>query len=1466
MKKRIITICALIGTIDGALSAADRHVGVAQTYATIQAAVNASSPGDVVHVHTGTYHERVTISGKTSLTLKNADGESPVISGNGLVASAAGVESGLIEIKNSNSIIVSGLTITDYQAPTASQIPVGIHVWNTASMSNIQLINNTISAITNNFATTTVKASAYGIAVRATTASRLTDVVIKSNSLSNLRTGWSESIALNGNVSRFDVSGNTISNCNNIGIDFIGYENGAGVEDRARDGVCRDNVIYDIHTLGRNGAYDTSAAPGIYVDGGANITIERNHVFNTDIGISVGSEKHGYYSDRVTVRSNLIRGFTKFGVVLGGSDDVDNGGATNTWIANNTIYDTSADPDSNDDWECALNVQHYVSSSYIRNNLVVVSWDELFIIKYNTTGSWVSGSIDNNLYCRVTNAVANPGMPPFQWAKADKTWTEWKTLAQDTSSQLWDSQPSAAVLGMVSPSSSLGLVSPDSFALTSASVAKNRGHATAVPKGHLTASDQDLDFFKEAREFGVVDVGMDETNPRIQVAETASSPALVSPYGVQLATAQSERSFIIKNTGVETMTGILASFISFPSPNPFSIVDPVVATLAPGVSDTIRIKVGTSVVTAPTAVLSIVSNSGVDNPFIFNLQGPAILNPVLTNYVATSVMPNDVTIGFIVNPNDSQTTITAECWISGSARQSGVVSLSQVTGAQSVSISGSFSGLIPGLTYNCEIRAVNGGGAAVLSSQFTTGVAASLTNYSESAVTWSGFTVNAGVIAGSSPTTVEVVYSRDGYANETVAFVGVLPAASTTVSLSLPLSGLIPGATYRYHFVGTSAMGVVSGTERIFMVPAMPEVIGMPTVMPVSPTSFVVQGSVSAGPNSNATVSLLYGTSATALTKTVVAVPYVVNDSSPTNVSASLSGLVSGTSYFFRFVAANAGGTASGSIGQFTPSAASAIVVLAPTIHSPTALSMNATVDANGSPASVTIAYGNSSTSLTEIAAVDKPVVTGTAPVSVSAMLSGLTPGATYYYRVSASNNGGTVNAAVKSVVAPWPSGALGTFIGLLPRDSLLNSNLGGRFGITTSSAGTYSGTIVMARVSSSSTSPTVSLAMSSCKLFGRPNSLIVDARSTILRTGKPPLQFACEIDGESGDIVSGSLTQDLATSISFTGWKKQGAVPTGYQGSYTLRLTPDISIAPVAPPPAPPELTAQEEPPPPDSGDPAPLSEEPPPTEEELALASSPPPPETVTNPELPHGLGYAAMSVASDGVVTVSGRVPDGSIFSFSSPISRDGRVLFYGPDYVTKLVSTTTYYNIMGSVAGVLQLQKGVLAGFTDARVPGATLTWNRKLYTSTAVYPTGWDAINVVADGARYTTPTAGTLGGVDTARLSIDSDGIDLPAPLRERTFKVGSTGAGTPQTSGNVTATLTVTPSSGAITGTLTFVDTSLLNPTLTVTRKATYYGRIVNLPDGRVGVGYFLLADRPTGPGTPLTRAGSFILSDVTP
>ena len=77
--------------------------------------------------------------------------------------------------------------------------------------------------------------------------------------------GSSESVVLNGNVDGFLISGNIIHDNNNIGIDMIGYEGYATHSeedggrnpyevDMARNGVCRDNVVYNISTQG-NAAY-----------------------------------------------------------------------------------------------------------------------------------------------------------------------------------------------------------------------------------------------------------------------------------------------------------------------------------------------------------------------------------------------------------------------------------------------------------------------------------------------------------------------------------------------------------------------------------------------------------------------------------------------------------------------------------------------------------------------------------------------------------------------------------------------------------------------------------------------------------------------------------------------------------------------------------------------------------------------------------------------------------------------------------------------------------------------------------------------------------------------------------------------------------------------------------------------------------------------------------------------------------
>jgi hypothetical protein len=71
MYRTLILAVALLAPFTA--SAAQRHVGSGQAYTTIQAAVDASSSGDVIVVHQGTYNEQVVIDSPniSSLTIKN---------------------------------------------------------------------------------------------------------------------------------------------------------------------------------------------------------------------------------------------------------------------------------------------------------------------------------------------------------------------------------------------------------------------------------------------------------------------------------------------------------------------------------------------------------------------------------------------------------------------------------------------------------------------------------------------------------------------------------------------------------------------------------------------------------------------------------------------------------------------------------------------------------------------------------------------------------------------------------------------------------------------------------------------------------------------------------------------------------------------------------------------------------------------------------------------------------------------------------------------------------------------------------------------------------------------------------------------------------------------------------------------------------------------------------------------------
>jgi len=337
----------------------------AHPWRTIQHAMNTAKGGSIVAVASGVYNEIVTIrhsgSAKGLTILTAAKGAHPVIDGTGLAI--PNDEYGLITLNNVSFVRISGFEIRNYTSTSAALDPIGIYI--VGAGGNIQILNNRIHDIrttgkTDNF-------DALGIAVYGTAApASLNRIVIDGNELDHLVTGFSESLALTGNVQYFQVTGNLIHDNDNIGIDVSGYEQVSPqvAYDRARNGYVARNTVYNITSL-HNPAYrGQESADGIYIEGGAEVVVERNLVHNTDLGIEVASEHAGRVSQAVTVRSNIVYASTQVGISIGGYARTV-GGTSLCTIVNNTLYGNGTAPSSEGEFQ----IQFNAAGNLFENNI-----------------------------------------------------------------------------------------------------------------------------------------------------------------------------------------------------------------------------------------------------------------------------------------------------------------------------------------------------------------------------------------------------------------------------------------------------------------------------------------------------------------------------------------------------------------------------------------------------------------------------------------------------------------------------------------------------------------------------------------------------------------------------------------------------------------------------------------------------------------------------------------------------------------------------------------------------------------------------------------------------------------------------------------------------------------------------------------------------------------------------------------
>lgn len=370
-------------------------------YASIQAAINAASPGDTVEVSNGVYNEMVSFPASGTpgnpITLAARAGHTPMIDGTGLATTGL---DGLVFIEDQSWIVVSGMEIANLTASSPGHFPAGI--WVRGTSNNIQLLDNTVHTIRNPGCSS---CGAHGIAIYGTSASdSIHDILVDGNEVRDCVLGWSESVVVNGNVEDFVISNNEIHDNNNIGIDAIGFEGEcAGCSDaldRARDGVIRGNLVYNIDSLG-NPAYGVErSADGIYVDGGTRILIEQNTVHDCNIGIEIASEHKGKATSEVTVRNNFVYRSHSIGLAMGGYDK-NRGSTENCAIVHNTLYDNDTDQSGGGE----LLIQYDTRNNVVENNIFYANAQLQFVANEFTLTT--GNVIDHNLYFSAGGAAAS---------------------------------------------------------------------------------------------------------------------------------------------------------------------------------------------------------------------------------------------------------------------------------------------------------------------------------------------------------------------------------------------------------------------------------------------------------------------------------------------------------------------------------------------------------------------------------------------------------------------------------------------------------------------------------------------------------------------------------------------------------------------------------------------------------------------------------------------------------------------------------------------------------------------------------------------------------------------------------------------------------------------------------------------------------------------------------------------------
>jgi hypothetical protein len=380
---------------------------------------------------------------------------------------------------------IEGFEIRNFHTAEHRLAPLGIDI--SGSGSHIELLKNNVHHIEQTFPGRDAPGSGgngFGIAAYGTDAKApITDLVIDGNEVHHLKTGSSESLVVNGNVTNFRITHNVVHDNNNIGIDVIGFERTAPdpAVDQARDGVVSGNLVYNITSRGNPAYQNEENSDGIYVDGGTRILIEQNVMHDVDFGIELASEHRDRATSYITARNNLIYHCHTAGVSIGGYAP-ERGHTEHSIVINNTLYDNDTSATGSGEFQMQWNM----TDDIFENNIVYAGPHCLFsLTRTQVERDRPPVTIDHNLYYCVSGSQAS------SWAGASAIVTGFDKYVQTTGN---DSHSHFSDPRFVDPAKGDFHLRPDSPAISA-------GTTEEVPVG-----EQDLDGLSRIKS-GKIDIG-----------------------------------------------------------------------------------------------------------------------------------------------------------------------------------------------------------------------------------------------------------------------------------------------------------------------------------------------------------------------------------------------------------------------------------------------------------------------------------------------------------------------------------------------------------------------------------------------------------------------------------------------------------------------------------------------------------------------------------------------------------------------------------------------------------------------------------------------------------------------------------------------------------------------------------------------------------------------------------------------